>query len=159
MWTGFKSQRRRHMWFKFVVVSSLLREVFLWVLRLSPLLKNIDTSKIQLDLERTDTLKRVLYNNLRACNHVPVTPRRLSCQISANQREAETSGNVNKHWKTRAKGNVVITSVISANQHFAKTKRVRFSSFKVCMDYNRVWSMRKPSGLAFYVRQARLKSQ
>ena len=53
-------------------------------------------------------------------------PRRLSCQISANQREAKTNANVNKHWKTRAKGNDVIISVISANQHFAKTNRVRF---------------------------------
>ena len=31
----------------------------------------------------------------------PVAPCRLSCQISANQGEAETSANVNKHWKTR----------------------------------------------------------
>ena len=36
-----------------------------------------------------------------------------------NQREAETSANVKKHWKTRAKGNDVISNVISANQHFA----------------------------------------
>ena len=48
-----------------------------------------------------------------------MAPRRLSCQISANQREAETSANVNKHWKTRAKGNDVITNVICATQHFA----------------------------------------
>ena len=27
----------------------------------------------------------------------PVAPRRLSCQISANQRGAETNANVNKH--------------------------------------------------------------
>ena len=31
---------------------------------------------------------------------------------SANQREADTSANVNKPWKTRAKGNDVITNVI-----------------------------------------------
>ena len=52
----------------------------------------------------------------RTCNYVfeiwipspiPLTPRWLSCQISTNQREAETSANVNKHWKTRAKGNDV----------------------------------------------------
>ena len=48
----------------------------------------------------------------------PVAPRRLSCQISANQHEGETSANVNEHWKTRAKGNDVITNVISANQRF-----------------------------------------
>ena len=47
----------------------------------------------------------------------PWAPRRLSCQISDNQGEAETSANVNKHWKARAKGNEIITNVISANQH------------------------------------------
>ena len=51
----------------------------------------------------------------------PWAPCRLSCQISANQGEAETSANVNKHWKTRAKGNDVITNVTSANWHFAAT--------------------------------------
>ena len=40
--------------------------------------------------------------------------RRLSCQISANQRGVETSANVNQHWKTR--GYNLITKVISANQ-------------------------------------------
>ena len=40
--------------------------------------------------------------------------RRLSCQISANQRGVETSANVNKHWKKR--GYNFITKVISANQ-------------------------------------------
>ena len=40
--------------------------------------------------------------------------RRLSCQISANQRGVETSANVNKHWKKR--GYNSITKVISANQ-------------------------------------------
>ena len=50
----------------------------------------------------------------------------LSCQIPANQREAETSVNVNKHWKTRTKGNDVITNIISANQHFASTYMLKF---------------------------------
>ena len=45
--------------------------------------------------------------NLNSIPNSPVTPRWLSCQISTNQREAETSANVNKHWKTRAKGNDV----------------------------------------------------
>ena len=58
---------------------------------------------------------------LNSTSHSPVAARRLSCQISADQREAETSGIVNKHWKTRAKGNGLITNVISANQHFAST--------------------------------------
>ena len=39
----------------------------------------------------------------------PVSPLLLSCQISANQHEAEKSASVNKHWKTHAKGNDVIT--------------------------------------------------
>ena len=51
----------------------------------------------------------------------PVAPCRLSCQISTNQRKAETSVNVNKHRKTRAKGNDFISNVISANQHVAST--------------------------------------
>ena len=72
----------------------------------------------------------------RACNYVsgiwipPVAPRRLSCQISASQREAETSANVNKLWKTRAKGNDVITNVISANQHFASTFSMQIFNFQ-----------------------------
>ena len=53
--------------------------------------------------------------NLNSNSNFPVAPRRLSCQIAANQREARTSANVNKHWKTSAKGNDVITNVISAN--------------------------------------------
>jgi len=58
---------------------------------------------------------------LNSTSNSPLAPRRLSCQISAIQREAETSANVNKHWKTRAKSNYVIINVISANQRFAST--------------------------------------
>ena len=43
------------------------------------------------------------------------------------KREAETSANVSKCWKTRAKGNDVITNVISANQHFASTFSMKLS--------------------------------
>ena len=53
-------------------------------------------------------------------------PSQLSCQISANQCDAEMSANVNKHLKTRAKGNYVITNVISTNQHFALTQIFKF---------------------------------
>ena len=35
--------------------------------------------------------------NLNSTSNSSVAPRRLSCQISANQREAETSANVTKH--------------------------------------------------------------
>ena len=34
---------------------------------------------------------------LNSTSNSPVAPRQLSCQISANQREARTSANVNKH--------------------------------------------------------------
>ena len=37
----------------------------------------------------------------------------LSYQISTNHCEVEMSMNVSKHWKTRAKGNDVITNVTS----------------------------------------------
>ena len=51
----------------------------------------------------------------------PMAPRRLSCLMSGNQREAETSTNLNKRWKTRTKSSDVISNVISANQHFEST--------------------------------------
>ena len=42
-------------------------------------------------------------------NFKAVALRRLNCQISASQREAETNWNTDKHRKTRAMGNDVIT--------------------------------------------------
>ena len=36
----------------------------------------------------------------------------MSCQISANQREVETTANVNKYWNTLTKDNDVFTNVI-----------------------------------------------
>ena len=54
----------------------------------------------------------------------------LSLEISANQWEVETSANVNKHWKTRAKGNDVITNVISTNQHLAWTFSMKIFKFQ-----------------------------
>ena len=62
--------------------------------------------------------------NLNFTSNAPVAPRRLSCPISANQHEAKRSADVKKKKKTletRAKGNDVITNVISANQHFVST--------------------------------------
>ena len=54
-----------------------------------------------------------------------MNPLRVSCQISANQREGEAKSNVkvNKHWKTRAKSNDAIPIIISSNQHFASIFR------------------------------------
>ena len=68
--------------------------------------------------KRKESLQLPLWN-LNSTPNSPVAPRRLGCQISANQCEAETSTNVNKHWKTR--NNDVINNVISAKQHFAST--------------------------------------
>ena len=70
--------------------------------------------------KRKESLQLRLWN-LNSTSNSPVAPRRLSCQISANQREAETSAIANKHWKTCAKGNGLIINVIPANQHFAST--------------------------------------
>ena len=68
--------------------------------------------------KEAESLQLRLLWNLNSTSNSPVAPRRLSCQISANQREAETSANANKIWKASAKGNDVIT-VSSANQQFA----------------------------------------
>ena len=68
--------------------------------------------------------------NFNSTSNSPVAPRRLCCQISANRREAEPSANVNKHWKARAKGNDVITNVISANQHVASTFSMQIFKFQ-----------------------------
>ena len=78
--------------------------------------------------ERELATLQVRLRNLNSTSNSPVAPRRLSCHISANPREAETSANVNKGWKTCAKSNDVITNVISANQHFASTFRCRYSN-------------------------------
>ena len=70
--------------------------------------------------KRKESLQLRLWT-LNSISNSPVAPSWLSCQIFANQREAETNAIVNKRWKTRAKGNGVITNVISANQNLAST--------------------------------------
>ena len=62
--------------------------------------------------KRKESLQLCLWN-LNFTSKSPVAPRRLSCQISANQRECKQT------LKTRTKGNDVITNVVSANQHFS----------------------------------------
>ena len=52
------------------------------------------------------------------------------CQISTNQRDAETSKNVNENWKTCAKSNDAITNVISVNQHNFFTLTFSMQIFK-----------------------------
>ena len=61
----------------------------------------------------------------------PVAPSRLSAQISAHQRDSETSVNVNQQWKTRAKGNDAITNDVSSNQHFALTFSMQIFKFQI----------------------------
>ena len=67
---------------------------------------------------------------LNSTSNSSVVPRRLSCQFSDNQNEAETSANINTNWKTRSKGNAVIINAISANQHFASTFSMQIFKFQ-----------------------------
>ena len=68
--------------------------------------------------------------NLNSTSNSPVAPRRLSCQICANQYKAEMSANVNNTQKTRTKRNDVITNVISANLHFTSTFSMQIVKFQ-----------------------------
>ena len=86
-------------------------------------------SKLSEVRKRKQSLKLPLWN-LNSNSNSPVAPRRVSCQISTNQHEAEINANVNKHWKTRAEGNDVITNVISTNQHFAWTFLIQIFKFQ-----------------------------
>ena len=74
--------------------------------------------------KRKESLQLHLWN-FDSSSNTPVAPRRLSCQIATNQRKGETSANINKHWKTRPKGNDVITNVISAKHRLF---RFRYSN-------------------------------
>ena len=64
MWPGFKSWRRCHMWFEFVVGSLPCFERFFSRYSGFPLSLKTNTFKFQFDLERTDTFQRVLMNSL-----------------------------------------------------------------------------------------------
>ena len=66
--------------------------------------------------KRKESLQIRLWN-LNSTSKSPLGPGQLNCQISANQREAETSANVTNI--ERHVPNDVISNVISANQHFA----------------------------------------
>ena len=77
----------------------------------------------------------------RACHHVsgiwipPSIPLWLPVNWTVNQSERQSvrsgkSTNVNKYWTTRAKGNDVITDVVSANQHFALTFLTQMFKFQ-----------------------------
>ena len=80
--------------------------------------------------KRKESLQLRLWNLNSTSNSPVAAPRRPSCRISANQREAETSASVTNIWKTRAKNNDVITNVISANQHFASTFSTQIFKFQ-----------------------------
>ena len=79
--------------------------------------------------KRKESLQLRLWN-LNSTSNSPLAPRRLNCQISANQRKAEMSINVKKHFKTCAKGKDVITNIISTNQHFASTFLMQLFKFQ-----------------------------
>ena len=77
--------------------------------------------------EKKESLPLRLWN-LNSTFNSPVAPRRLSCQISVNQLEAETSAIVNKHWKhvPRVMASLLMSSPpISISHrliHFPETK-------------------------------------
>ena len=105
----------------------------MWAIRIN--LPNLIFCKLSVALwrqrgERKESLQLLGLWNLNFTSSSLVAPRRLSCEFSAHKREAETSANVNKHWKTSAKGNDIITNVISANQHFASTFSMRTFKFQ-----------------------------
>ena len=77
---------------------------------------------------RKESLQLCLWNLNSCTSNSFVAPCQLRRLISANQHKAETRENINKHWKTRAKGNDVITNVIFTNQHFAVTFLCRYSN-------------------------------
>ena len=52
-------------------------------------------------------------------------------QSDFHQSARRTRSDLNTHWKTRAKGNDVITSAISANQHFASTFSMQILKFQI----------------------------
>ena len=72
----------------------------------------------------------------RARNYVsgiwipPPIPVDWGVRFSAYQSKAKTSANVNKHWKTRTKGNGVITNITSANRHFASSFSMQIFKFQ-----------------------------
>ena len=59
--------------------------------------------------------------NLKCTSNSHVTPRRLSCQISANQHEAETSANGNKCWKHVPR---VMTSFLTSSAPISSSHRL-----------------------------------
>ena len=75
-------------------------------------------------------LLQLLLWDFNSTSNFAVALRRLRSKISSNQREGETSANVNQHRNTRAMGNDVITNAISANQHFASTFSMSIFKFQ-----------------------------
>ena len=72
--------------------------------------------------ERATTSLELILNST---SNSPMVSHQLSCQISVNYHETETTANVNKHWKTRAKGNDV-----SSNTGYFITQPIRIEYFK-----------------------------
>ena len=66
--------------------------------------------------------------NLNSISSSPVAPCRLSCQISANQGETETSANVNKHVAR------VVTSLLMSSQPISISHRLFRSRYSNSRD-------------------------
>ena len=124
-WCG---QIRSYCWYS--IGSPSYRETVLSVLRNTFLCKTIlqVSSPGHSGGGAGKLLLELLLWNLNSTSNSPVAPRQISCQISANQRKAEMSWSVKKHWKTHTKGNDIITNVISTNQHFSLLFRCRYSN-------------------------------
>ena len=72
----------------------------------------------------------------RACNYISgiwiPPPILLWVPVDWVVRFSPISTNVNKHWKTRVKGNDIISNVIFAKQHFASTFSIQIFKFQRC---------------------------
>ena len=99
---------------------------------------SLKTMEVQIKREKWNKRFRTVQvywgKRRRICNYVsgiwipPPIP--LWLPINWAVRFLSISANVNKHWKTRAKGNDIIANVISPNQHFASTFSMQIFKFQ-----------------------------
>ena len=83
--------------------------------------------------------------NLNSTSNSPVAPLRLSCQISANQREAEMSTNVNKHWKHVPR---VMTSLLMSFPPISISHRLFWCGYSNSRDIVAISSLSCPAARA-----------
>ena len=81
--------------------SRCLRCLIVILLRITNLRKEAPRCTLAAGREKEGVSLQQRLWNLNSASNSPVAPRRLNCQISANQREAETRANVHKHCKAR----------------------------------------------------------